>query len=82
MRGVRIPAERINRARAARGWSVSDLAEISRIGLATASRACTGKPISSATVRRLAEAFRSHPADQNVLALLRGQLDELPVGPA
>jgi transcriptional regulator with XRE-family HTH domain len=82
MRGLPIPVEDINRARAARNWSVSELARLSRIGLATASRACAGKPVSLDTIERIAEAFRAHPANLHVRALLRGDVDGLYRGEA
>jgi transcriptional regulator with XRE-family HTH domain len=72
-RGLPIPRETINRERAARGWSVSELARIAGVAVGTASRACLGKPMSHTTIAKLAHAFAAHPVDETIRRLLRGE---------
>jgi transcriptional regulator with XRE-family HTH domain len=69
-RGAVLPVEKLERARVLRGWSKSDLAEKSGLGIATVSRALAGRPVEMETVRRLGLAFTNHPPLPEVLALL------------
>jgi hypothetical protein len=49
-RGFPIPVDKLDRARALRGWSVCELAYNCGISTATASRALAGRPVSVQTV--------------------------------
>jgi transcriptional regulator with XRE-family HTH domain len=69
-RGHVLPVEKLERARVLRGWSMTELAEKSGLGIATVSRALAGRPVEMETVRRLGLAFTKYPPLPEVLALL------------
>ena len=74
-RGYPLPADQIDRARALRGWTVTEMAVKADISAATASRVLAGRRASMATLQRLAIAFVTHPPRADLQALLNGDLD-------
>jgi transcriptional regulator with XRE-family HTH domain len=75
-RGYRLPPDKMDRARVARGWSVADLAREAGLSIATASRALAGRPVSGQTLRGLGRAFRQHPPHPDVRVLLEVEMAE------
>lgn len=75
-RGYRLPADKMDRARVERGWSVADLAREADLSIATASRALAGQPVSVKTLRGLSRAFSQHPPHPEVRALLEVEMAE------
>ena len=61
---------RLDRELARRGWNATDLAKASGISVATISAARRGRPVSNATLSRIADALRSEPVIEGVDLLL------------
>ena len=61
---------RLDRELARRGWNATDLAKASGISVATISAARRGRPVSNATLSRIADALRSAPVIEGVDLLL------------
>ncbi len=69
-RGYRSPGEKLDRARVRRGWSVSRLAELSGLSIATVSRALAGHRVSVETLRTLGATFLKHPPLPEAVAMV------------
>ena len=69
-RGYPLPAGKLDRARARRGWSVTELAEKSGLGIGTVSRALAGRPVAPATLMRIARALTVYPPIPELVKLL------------
>ncbi len=67
-------AEQLNRELARRGWNATELARASGCSAATISAARRGKPISSATLSKIAAALRSAPVIPGIDELIGAQL--------
>ena len=61
---------RLDRELARRGWNATDLAKASGISVATISAARRGRPVSNATLSKIAEALRAAPVVEGVDLLL------------
>ena len=61
---------RLDRELARRGWNATDLAKASGISVATISAARRGRPVSNATLCKIADALRSAPVIEGVDLLL------------
>ncbi|MBJ7613582.1 MAG: helix-turn-helix transcriptional regulator [Candidatus Dormibacteraeota bacterium] len=72
-RGRPVPVDSIEAARQRRGWTITELAEAADVSIATASRACAGRPVSAETVWKLAAAFERFPANTAIERLLQGR---------
>jgi len=57
---------RLDRELARRGWNATDLAKASGISVATISAARRGRPVSNATLCKVAEALRAAPIVEGV----------------
>jgi transcriptional regulator with XRE-family HTH domain len=67
---TRIDPTRLDRELARRGWNATDLAKASGISVGTISAARRGRPVSNATVCRIADALRDAPVIAGVDSLL------------
>jgi transcriptional regulator with XRE-family HTH domain len=70
---VRMNAEQLDLELARRGWNASDLASASGCSPATISGARRGRPISNATLSKIAEALRNAPVIPGVDDLIRDE---------
>jgi transcriptional regulator with XRE-family HTH domain len=61
---------RLDRELARRGWNATELARASGISVGTISAARRGRPVSNATLSRIAEALRAAPIVEGVDLLL------------
>jgi transcriptional regulator with XRE-family HTH domain len=61
---------RLDRELARRGWNATDLAKASGISVGTISAARRGRPVSNATLCKVAEALRTAPIVEGVDLLL------------
>lgn len=61
---------RLDRELARRGWNATDLAKASGISVGTISAARRGRPVSNATLCKIAEALRDAPVVEGVDLLL------------
>jgi transcriptional regulator with XRE-family HTH domain len=61
---------RLDRELARRGWNATDLAKASGISVGTISAARRGRPVSNATLCKVAEALRAAPIVEGVDLLL------------
>jgi transcriptional regulator with XRE-family HTH domain len=61
---------RLDRELARRGWNATDLAKASGISVGTISAARRGRPVSNATLSKVAEALRAAPIVEGVDLLL------------
>jgi transcriptional regulator with XRE-family HTH domain len=61
---------RLDRELARRGWNATDLAKASGISVGTISAARRGRPVSNATLSKIAEALRGAPVIEGVDLLL------------
>jgi transcriptional regulator with XRE-family HTH domain len=61
---------RLDRELARRGWNATDLAKASGISVGTISAARRGRPVSNATLCKIADALRTAPIVQGVDSLL------------
>jgi len=61
---------RLDRELARRGWNATDLAKASGISVGTISAARRGRPVSNATLCKIAEALRTAPIVEGVDLLL------------
>lgn len=61
---------RLDRELARRGWNATDLAKASGISGGTISAARRGRPVSNATLCKIADALRTAPIVQGVDSLL------------
>jgi transcriptional regulator with XRE-family HTH domain len=61
---------RLDRELARRGWNATDLAKASGISVGTISSARRGRPVSNATLSKIAEALRAAPVVEGVDLLL------------
>ncbi|HUY73728.1 MAG TPA: helix-turn-helix transcriptional regulator [Candidatus Dormibacteraeota bacterium] len=71
---VRMNADQLDRELARRGWNATDLARASGCSAATISGARRGRPISSATLCKIAEALRSAPVIPGIDELIGTEL--------
>jgi transcriptional regulator with XRE-family HTH domain len=67
-------AEQLDRELARRGWNATDLARASGCSSATISGARRGRPISSTTLCKIAEALRSAPVIPGIDELIGTEL--------
>lgn len=67
-------AEQLDRELARRGWNASDLARASGCSAATISGARRGRPISSTTLSKIAEALRNAPVIPGIDELIGTEL--------
>ena len=65
---------RLDRELARRGWNATDLAKASRISVGTISAARRGRPVSNATLCKIAEALRSAPIVDGIDLLLEPEI--------
>ncbi len=72
---VRMNAEQLDRELARRGWNATDLARASGCSAATISGARRGRPISSTTLCKIAEALRSTPVIPGIDELIGTELN-------
>jgi transcriptional regulator with XRE-family HTH domain len=61
---------RLDRELARRGWNATELAKASGISVGTISAARRGRPVSNATLGKIAEALRAAPIVEGVDLLL------------
>ena len=61
---------RLDRELARRGWNATELAKASGISVGTISAARRGRPVSNATLSKIAEALRGAPIVEGVDLLL------------
>ena len=61
---------RLDRELARRGWNATDLAKASGISVGTVSSARRGRPVSNATLSKIADALRVAPVVEGVDLLL------------
>jgi transcriptional regulator with XRE-family HTH domain len=61
---------RLDRELARRGWNATDLAIASGISVGTVSSARRGRPVSNATLSKIADALRAAPVVEGVDLLL------------
>jgi transcriptional regulator with XRE-family HTH domain len=61
---------RLDRELARRGWNATDLAKASGISVGTVSSARRGRPVSNATLSKIADALRAAPVVEGVDLLL------------
>jgi transcriptional regulator with XRE-family HTH domain len=61
---------RLDRELARRGWNATDLAKASGISVGTVSAARRGRPVSNATLSKVAEALRAAPIVEGIDLLL------------
>jgi len=71
---VRMNPEQLDRELARRGWNATDLARASGCSAATISGARRGRPVSSGTLSKIAEALRSAPVIPGIDELIGTQL--------
>ena len=64
---------RLDRELARRGWNATDLAKASGISVGTISSARRGRPVSNATLSKIAEALRAAPVVEGVDLLLEAE---------
>ena len=69
---VRMNAEQLDRELARRGWNATNLAAASGCSPATISGARRGRPVSNATLSRIAEALRNAPVIPGIDELIVG----------
>jgi transcriptional regulator with XRE-family HTH domain len=67
---TRLDPNRLDRELARRGWNATDLAKASGISVGTISAARRGRPVSNATVCKIADALRAAPVVAGVDSLL------------
>jgi transcriptional regulator with XRE-family HTH domain len=67
---TRLDPNRLDRELARRGWNATDLAKASGISVGTISAARRGRPVSNATVCKIADALRAAPIVAGVDGLL------------
>jgi transcriptional regulator with XRE-family HTH domain len=67
---TRLDPNRLDRELARRGWNATDLAKASGISVGTISAARRGRPVSNATVCKIADALRAAPVVAGVDGLL------------
>ena len=67
---TRLDPNRLDRELARRGWNATDLAKASGISGGTISAARRGRPVSNATVCKIADALRAAPIVAGVDGLL------------
>ncbi len=67
-------AEQLDRELARRGWNATDLARASGCSAATISGARRGRPISSTTLSKIAEALRAAPVIPGIDELIDTEL--------
>jgi transcriptional regulator with XRE-family HTH domain len=67
---TRLDPNRLDRELARRGWNATDLAKASGISAGTISAARRGRPVSNATVCKIADALRAAPIVAGVDGLL------------
>lgn len=72
-KGHILPTDKLERARVLRGWSVTELARRSGLGIATVSRALAGRRVEVETVRRLGLAFMEYPPLPEFRVVLEGE---------
>jgi transcriptional regulator with XRE-family HTH domain len=72
-RGHVLPADKLDRARILRGWSVTELARRSGLGIGTVSRALAGRRVEVETLRRLGLAFMRYPPLPEFRVVLDGE---------
>ena len=68
--GTRLDPARLDRELARRGWNATDLAKASGISVATISAARRGRPVSNASLCKIADALRNAPVIPGVDNLL------------
>jgi len=61
---------RLDRELARRGWNATDLAKASGISVGTISAARRGRPVSNATLCKIADALRAAPVVEGIDLLL------------
>jgi len=61
MAGTRVEAERLRLELARRGWDGCDLATAAGLSTATVSATIRGRPVSTATLRKMVVALSRHP---------------------
>jgi transcriptional regulator with XRE-family HTH domain len=61
---------RLDRELARRGWNATDLAKASGISVGTVSGARRGRPVSNATLSKIADALRAAPVVEGIDVLL------------
>lgn len=71
---VRMNVDQLDRELARRGWNATDLARASGCSAATISAARRGRPISSTTLSKIAEALRNAPVIPGIDELIGSQL--------
>jgi transcriptional regulator with XRE-family HTH domain len=71
---VRMNAEQLDRELARRGWNATDLARAAGCSAATISGARRGRPISSTTLCKIAEALRQAPVIPGIDELIGTEL--------
>ena len=74
---TRIDPTRLDRELARRGWNATDLAKASGISVGTISAARRGRPVSNATVCKIADALRDAPVIVGVDNLLEPEQGSL-----
>lgn len=67
---VRLSPGRLDRELARRGWNATDLARAAGCSAATISAARRGRPITSATLSKIANALRQAPIIQGIDEIL------------
>jgi transcriptional regulator with XRE-family HTH domain len=67
---TRLDPNRLDRELARRGWNATDLAKASGISVGTISAARRGRPVSNASLGKIAEALRAAPIVEGVDILL------------
>ena len=67
---TRLDPARLDRELARRGWNATDLAKASGISVGTISAARSGRPVSNATVCKIADALRDAPIIPGIDSLL------------
>jgi len=70
---VRMNADQLDRELSRRGWNATDLARASGCSAATISGARRGRPISSATLCKIAQALREAPVIPGIDELISGE---------
>jgi DNA-binding Xre family transcriptional regulator len=65
-----VDPNRLDRELARRGWNATDLAKASGISVGTISVARRGRPVSNATLSKIADALREAPIVEGVDLLL------------
>jgi transcriptional regulator with XRE-family HTH domain len=74
---TRLDPNRLDRELARRGWNATDLAKASGISVGTISAARRGRPVSNATVCKIADALRAAPVVAGVDSLLEREYGSL-----